>query len=256
MNPIKHIPNFITSLNILAGCLSVVASLEGYYILASAFIFAAAVFDFLDGFAARLLHAYSDLGKQLDSLADMVSFGIAPAFIVYNLIKSVLLIEELAIDDITPLNVFYLVSPFLLVVFSGLRLAKFNIDTRQTTSFIGLPTPANAILLASLPVVMIYTGSMKFYFLVLNLKFLIPLIYIQCFLLVSPLPMFSLKFKSFKLKENLIRYIFLLLVVILIVIAKVVALPLVIFLYIILSIINAAVSKLFCKKTNASVKFP
>lgn len=247
MNPIKHIPNFITSLNILSGCLSIVASAEGYYILASAFIFAAAVFDFFDGFSARLFHAYSDIGKQLDSLADMVSFGVAPAFIVYNLVKSVLLIEELSLDDLTALNIFYLVSPFLLAIFSGLRLAKFNIDTRQTSSFIGLPTPANAILLASLPVVMIYTGSMKYYFLILNLKFLIPLIYIQCFLLVSPIPMFSLKFKNYRLKENAIRYIFLVLVIVLIILTKVVALPLVIFLYIFLSIINAIVSKLFCK---------
>lgn len=247
MNPVKHIPNFITSLNILCGSFSVVASLEGYYLLASIFIFAAAVFDFIDGFSARILKAYSELGKQLDSLADMVSFGVAPAFIVYNLMKSVLLIEEVTIDDLTPLNIFYLGSPFLLVVFSALRLAKFNIDTRQTTSFIGLPTPANAILLASLPVVMITTARMEYYFIILNLKFLIPLIYIECFLLVSPIPMFSLKFKNFKVKENLIRYIFLALVILTIILMKIVALPLAIFLYIFLSIVNAIVCRFFCK---------
>ena len=247
MNPVKHIPNFITSLNILCGSLSIVASFEGYYLLASGFIFAAAVFDFIDGFAARMLKAYSELGKQLDSLADLVSFGVAPAFIVYNLMKSVLLIEEVTIDDLTLLNVFYLASPFLLVVFSALRLAKFNIDTRQTTSFIGLPTPANAILLASLPVVMITTSRMEYYFIILNLKFLIPLIYIECFLLVSPIPMFSLKFKNLGLKDNLIRYIFILMVIVTIIFLKIVALPLVIIIYIFLSIINAIISKLFCK---------
>jgi len=247
MNLFKHIPNFITSLNILAGCCSLVASFEGYYLLAAGFIFAATIFDFLDGFFARLLKAYSEIGKQLDSLADLISFGVAPAFIIYNLIKSVLLIEELSLSDLTFLNIFYLASPFLLVVFSALRLAKFNIDTRQTNSFIGLPTPANAILIASLPVVMIYTGSIKYYFVILDLKFLIPLIYIQCFLLVSPLPMFSLKFKNFKIKENLIRYIFIVLILVLIGFLQIVAIPFIIILYIFLSIVNVLVSKIFCQ---------
>jgi CDP-diacylglycerol--serine O-phosphatidyltransferase len=247
MNPIKQIPNFITSLNILAGCLSIVASAEGYSVLAGLFIFAAAIFDFFDGLAARALHAYSEIGKQLDSLADMVSFGLAPAFILYYLIKPVLLISELSLDNLEPLTVFYLVTPFLLVVFSGLRLAKFNVDTRQINSFIGLPTPANAILIASLPVVMIVTGSMKYYFLILNLKFLIPLIFIQCFLLVSPIPMFSLKFKSLNFKENLVRYIFILLVIVLGITMKIVAIPLTIFLYVVVSIVNALISRFFCK---------
>lgn len=248
MNPIKHVPNFITSLNILAGCLSIVASAEGFSVLASLFIFAAALFDFMDGLAARMLHAYSEIGKQLDSLADMVSFGVAPAFIMFNLIKPVLLIDELSMENLSALNIFFLASPFLLVIFSGLRLAKFNIDTRQANSFIGLPTPANAILLASLPIVMIYTGSMKYYFLILNLNFLIPLIYIECFLLVSPIPMFSLKFKSMKIKENLVRYIFILLSIALAIYFQIVALPLIIFLYIFTSIINALVCKFVCKK--------
>lgn len=247
MNPVKHIPNFITSLNILAGCLSIVASAEGFSILASLFIFAAAVLDFFDGFAARLLHAYSDIGKQLDSLADMISFGIAPAFIMYNLIKPVLLINELSEENMTLINIIFLVLPFLLVIFSGLRLAKFNIDTRQTSSFIGLPTPANAIFIASLPLVMVYGGSMVYYFMILNLNFLIPLIFILCFLLVSPIPMFSLKFKSFGLKENLVRYIFLFLTIVVVLWLQVVALPLVILLYVVISIINAVVCKFFCK---------
>jgi CDP-diacylglycerol---serine O-phosphatidyltransferase len=248
MNPIKHIPNFITSLNILAGCLSIVASAEGFSVLASLFVFTAAVFDFFDGFAARLLHAYSEIGKQLDSLADMVSFGVAPAFIMYNLVKPVLLINEFSVENLTALNIFYLASPFLLVIFSGLRLAKFNIDTRQTSSFIGLPTPANAIFISSLPLVMVYGNSMVYYFMILNLKFLIPSIFILSFLLVSPIPMFSLKFKSFDFKENLVRYIFLVLTIVLVIWLQVVALPLVIILYIVISIINAVVCKFFCKK--------
>ncbi len=253
MNPIKHIPNFITSLNVLAGCLSIVASVEGFPVLASLLILVAAVFDFFDGFFARLLKAYSDIGKELDSLADVISFGVAPAFILYNLIKSVLCINDISFDTITNTEILILASPFLLVVFSALRLAKFNVDTRQTSSFIGLPTPANAILIASLPMIMAYTGSMKYFFIFLNLKFLLPLIFIQCFLLVSPIPMFALKFKNLAFKENLIRYIFLILVIALIVAFKIVAMPLIILLYVILSIINAMVCKFFCKKHKIEV---
>ncbi|MBI5538694.1 MAG: CDP-diacylglycerol--serine O-phosphatidyltransferase [Bacteroidia bacterium] len=248
MNPLKHIPNFITSLNVLAGCLSIVASVEGFPVLAAFFILAAAVLDFFDGFFARLLKAYSDIGKELDSLADVISFGVAPAFIIYNLLKSVLIINEISFETVSIEDGLLLISPFLLVIFSALRLAKFNVDTRQTSSFIGLPTPANAILIASLPMVMAYTGSMKYFFIFLNLKFLIPLIFIQCFLLVSPIPMFALKFKNFALKENLVRYIFIILVIVLIIAFKIVAMPLIIVLYVILSIINAIVCKFFCKK--------
>jgi len=239
MNFIKNIPNFVTCFNIFAGLLSIVASVEGFRVLASLFIFAAVIFDFFDGFFARLLKAYSSIGKELDSLADIVSFGVAPALILYNLIKPVLLINEISYKTITLTDGLLLVSPFLIVIFSALRLAKFNVDTRQTTSFIGLPTPANAILIASLPVVLVYAGNIKYFFIILNLKFLIPFIFIQSFLLVSPIPMFGLKFKNFALKGNLIRYIFLALVIVLVILFKVAALPFIIVLYVILSIMNA-----------------
>ncbi len=251
MNPIKHIPNFITCLNILSGTFSIAASVEGFPVLASFLILTAAFFDFFDGFFARLLKAYSPMGKELDSLADVISFGVAPAFIVYNLLKSVLLINSLSFETTSIIDGLLLFSPFLLVVFSALRLAKFNVDTRQTTSFIGLPTPANAILLASLPVVMAYAGSLKYFFIILNLKFLIPLIFIECFLLVSPIPMFALKFKSFAVKENLINYIFLVTILILVVlfiflaIPLIVTIPIIILIYIVLSIINSLFAKVF-----------
>lgn len=239
----KHLPNVITSFNLLCGCLSIVSSFEGYYLAASLFVFAAVIFDFLDGFAARALKAYSELGKQLDSLADLVSFGVAPAFIVYSLIKSVLLISEIIPEDLTPLNIFYLVSPFAIPVFSALRLAKFNIDPRQLKSFIGLPTPANAILFASLPLIMILTGSMKYYFLILNLKFLIPLIYIQSFLLVSPIPMFSLKLVNFRFRENYLCYIFIALSLSVLFIFGIAGILLSVFLYIIMNIVVLIFSK-------------
>jgi len=249
MSPIKHIPNFITCLNVLSGTLSIVASVEGFPVLAALLILAAVFFDFFDGFFARLLKAYSLLGKELDSLADLISFGVAPAFIIYNLLKSVLLINEPS-GNTSKLNLLILFFPFLLVVFSALRLAKFNIDTRQKSSFIGLPTPANAILIASLPMVMVYAGSIKYFFIILNLKFLIPLIFIECFLLVSPIPMFALKFKNLSMNENLIQYIFLSIILMLIILFQIIAIPLIvlipliILIYIILSIINAIVAKI------------
>ncbi len=250
MNPQKHIPNFITSLNILSGTISIVASVEGSPVIASFLILAAAIFDFFDGFSARLLKAYSPMGKELDSLADVISFGVAPAFIIYNLLKSVLLINEFSFEHTKIIDTLILLSPFLLVIFSALRLAKFNIDTRQTSSFIGLPTPANAILIASLPMIMAYTGSLKYFFIILNLKFLIPLIFIECFLLVSPIPMFALKFKNIAFKENLVRYIFLIVIILTIILFKIISIPLIvtipliILMYVLLSIINSILVKL------------
>ena len=141
---IKHIPNSITCCNLLSGCISIVLLCNGFVAAAGIMIFIAAVFDFLDGFAARLLKAYSPLGAQLDSLSDVVSFGVAPSFIMYYYLNQVVKM------DIGGVNVAPFAA-FFLAVFAALRLAKFNIDDRQTTSFIGLPTPAMGIFVASLP---------------------------------------------------------------------------------------------------------
>src|SRR6056297_457143 len=137
----KHIPNFITSLNLFSGCLSIVLSFEGYLLLAVYMIFFSAILDFLDGMTARLLNVYSKVGKELDSLADVVSFGVAPSVIVYFLMKGALYnthyIPTLA--ELPVIDILFLIAPFLIAVFSGIRLAKFNIDERQSNSFIGLP---------------------------------------------------------------------------------------------------------------------
>jgi len=186
----KHIPNFITCLNLFSGCVSTYLAFKGNYQGAFAAILLAAVFDFLDGFAARLLKAYSPMGKELDSLADMVSFGLAPGAIVFSLLT------ETAINEWLPF------FGFLIPVFSGLRLAKFNIDDRQTTSFIGLPVPANAIFWAGL----VYSFPAL---LLNNVWALILLIGVFCFFLVSEIPMFSLKFKNIAWKENQTQYLFL-----------------------------------------------
>lgn len=186
----KHIPNFITCLNLFSGCVAVLLAFKGNYQYAFLVILLAAVFDFFDGFAARLLKAYSPMGKELDSLADMVSFGLAPGALVFFLLTK------------TWINEWVPFIAFLIPVFSGLRLAKFNIDTRQTNSFIGLPVPANAIFWAGI----VYSYSL---FLTNNVFLLFILIGIFCYLLVSDVPMFSLKFKNVTWKDNRSQFIFL-----------------------------------------------
>lgn len=220
----KHIPNFITSLNLFSGCVAVFFAFEDNYEAAFIAILIAAVFDFLDGFAARLLKAYSPMGKELDSLADVVSFGLAPGAIVFSLLSNV------EIDWLPFVG-------FLIPVFSGLRLAKFNIDTRQTDSFLGLPVPANAIFLSGI----VYSFSS---FLLNYVWVLIGLVGLFCYFLISEIPMFSLKFKSIAWKNNALQYIFLIVCVILLVFLQLDAFAPIIGWYILLSIGIALFKKL------------
>lgn len=233
---LRHLPNTITSLNLFSGSIAVVMAFEGYLTIASFLIGLAAVFDFLDGMVARLLKAYSPMGKELDSLADMVSFGIVPSVIVFQLMKQALGINQFSFD----LNVkvyFALLVPFLIAVFSGLRLAKFNIDERQTDSFIGLPTPANAILIGSLPLIMAgsFPGIIQF---ILNPWLLLFLSAFMSFMLVAEFPMFSLKFKSLGFAGNKLRYIFIFISVLLLILLQFLAIPLIIIIFILLSAFN------------------
>lgn len=204
------------------------------------FIFAAALFDFADGLAARLLKAYSNFGKELDSLADIVSFGVAPAMIMHHLLRMSIIDKDssFTFETATGIQLIIILTPFLLVAFSAIRLAKFNIDIRQQDTFIGLPTPASGILIASISYIMlIWDTDLKSNFL-LSTPLLIFLVLLLCFLMVSNIPMFSLKFKRFSFADNKIRYVFLALVVVLVVFLKLWALPASIFVYIILSILN------------------
>ena len=194
---IKHIPNAITCCNLLSGCISIVLMCNGYAAAAGAMIFIAAVFDFLDGFAARLLKAYSPLGAQLDSLSDVVSFGVAPSFIVYHYLQS----ASVSVFNIIPF------AAFLLAVFAELRLAKFNIDDRQTASFIGLPTPAMGLFVASLPFTLNNESLAFMGNLMTNVYFLIAIIILFSYLMVSEIPFFSLKIKNLRFKENIHIYI-------------------------------------------------
>ena len=197
----KHIPNTITCCNLFSGCVASVMAYEMKYEWAIVFIVLAAIFDFFDGMFARLLDARSPIGKDIDSLADDISFGFAPAMIVFSLFK-----EIHYPTFIESFSSWMPYTAFIIAVFSALRLAKFNIDTRQTTSFIGMPTPANALFWASLA-----AGAHEFivseHF---NALYLFILVCIFSGLLVAELPMFSLKFKNLSWSSNKIQYIFLL----------------------------------------------
>jgi len=224
----KHLPNAITCCNLFSGCIGIVFTFQENLIYAAYAIFLAAIFDFFDGFASRVLQSYSGIGKDLDSLADMVSFGVLPSAIMYELF-----LQAPPVHNLSPYLNFI---AFLIPVFSALRLAKFNVDTRQAESFIGLPTPANAILIASFPLIMEQHSNFSRY--ILNSYGLCIFTIVMCGLLVAELPLMSLKFKSRDFQENIYRYLLLLFSAILILFFKFAAVPVVILFYIALSIVQ------------------
>lgn len=229
---LKHLPNFITCLNLFLGCVAIYFAFQDRLVVTAYLVFAAAVLDFLDGMVARLLGAYSEIGKQLDSLADMVSFGVVPGVTMFILISK----------GIKPGAFNMMLMPysgFLLTVFSALRLAKFNIDTRQTSSFIGLPTPACTLFVVSLPLILAYdTLGLSPY--ILNPVVLFVTTLVLSYLLIAELPLFALKFSNLRWKENSFRFIFLILSAIMLALLQFTAIPLIILTYILLSIFNTA----------------
>jgi len=236
----KHIPNTITSLNLLSGCISIALAFEGYILFAVYMIFLAAFFDFLDGMSARLLKAYSIVGKELDSLADIVSFGVAPSVIIFHLMKISLFktVHLPPIENLTITEILFLLIPFFIAILSGVRLAKFNVDERQAENFIGLAVPANAIFFVSLYLVSIITTNDLLLTILKNKYVLSVLVILFSLLLVAEFPMFSLKFKNLGFQGNKIRYIFIVLSAILLILLYTIAIPIIIILYILLSAIN------------------
>jgi CDP-diacylglycerol--serine O-phosphatidyltransferase len=242
----KHIPNAITCANLFCGCLAIVNAFQGELKWTAYLVGIAAVLDFLDGFAARMLNAYSTIGKDLDSLADMVTFGVVPGVVMFQLCN--LAFVRVSMNDIgssgtfgalwTGYNSIQCLSyvAFSITVFSCIRLAKFNNDSRQTDSFIGLPTPANSILICSFPLVMNTSETFTFYF--LNPYLIAILSCVLSLLLVSELPLFSLKFKKFGWSNNRLRYVFLAISLLFIILFQFVGIPLIIVFYILLSIVN------------------
>ncbi|SFG51759.1 CDP-diacylglycerol--serine O-phosphatidyltransferase [Pontibacter chinhatensis] len=230
----KHIPNAITCLNLFSGCLALYFAFKGELVITAYLVGLAAVFDFLDGMVARLIGAYSEIGKQLDSLADVVSFGVVPGAILFILLQR----ADASFFGI-PVESFAFFG-FVVTIFSALRLAKFNIDTRQTDSFIGLPTPACTLLVASLPLILETTDGLLAYEIILNPVVLVTLTVILSYLLVAELPLFALKFKNFTWQDNAIRFVFLGLSVLLVVLLQYAAIPFIILLYVLLSVIKRA----------------
>jgi CDP-diacylglycerol--serine O-phosphatidyltransferase len=239
----EGVPNFFTVLGLISGCISIVfAAFRGDLTIAGYFILLAAVFDFVDGMAARILKSQSEFGKQLDSLADVISFGVAPAMILYRLLllSYVGSSPESDFDIMNPSfgEVVIIYSSFLVAAFSALRLARFNIDKQQVKNFRGLPTPANALLIASMGFISENGQFSLLQSIVFNRVFLLIFIVFSCTMLVSNMKMFSLKFSSLNLQENIIRYIFIVLTLVLLLLFKLPGISLVILLYILISIIN------------------
>lgn len=236
----KHIPNAITSMNLLCGVLSVVFAVSGEVPAASLLIFAGALFDFCDGFAARMLHVSSAIGRELDSLADLVSFGIAPAALYSTYVKYSLTDSwTFELQAMRGTDMLLSLLPFFLVVAAALRLAKFNLDTRQTESFLGLTTTATGLFTASLAYT-IYNSPQSFVSW-LQPWVVIVLIVVFCFLLNSEVPMFSLKFKHFAWHGNELRYIILGIAVVAIVLFGIGGIALTILIYTVFSIVKTAV---------------
>lgn len=250
-----NLANLITSFNLISGILAILFALSGHLFAAVMFVFAGAIFDFLDGFIARKSNTSGELGKQLDSLSDMVTFGVAPGVVMMIvLITSDLGFENVQLKGSSGLILFDWIDSFfqpdkttsllplfglLIPFFSLFRLGKFNIDTRQTTSFLGLPTPANTLFFMTYPLILSSDsesiGDLGFMF---NPYIIILLIVLMGLLMISEIPLFSLKFSKFKMKGNEIRIAFLIGSFILILFFQIWAIALIIFLYVILSLME------------------
>lgn len=240
---VSHVPNFITILNLIAGAVGVYLVFEGNVLLACSMIYVAAIFDFLDGLAARIFKATSEIGKSLDSLADLVSFGFLPTAIIFSIIKSILITSnpQFSVSEASVTEILLLGSSLFILAFSALRLANFNVDTRQTYGFIGVPTPSIAILISSFP--FIISESSWLSDMLMKLYVIIPLILILSFLMVSEIPMISLKFKNLKIKENLFKYLLILISAIALIYGGINSIPLIFVAYILFSVIESTIYK-------------
>lgn len=230
----NQIPNSITLLNLLSGSVAAIMAVEGHLVIAAALVGLAAVFDFFDGFFARLLHVKSEIGKELDSLADVISFGLTPSLVLFIMLR-----ENTGFQPQTGILSYLPYTALLIAAFSALRLAKFNLDTRQTSSFLGLPTPANALFIVSLP---LFTGSQALQdagflsALAGSIYFQVALIPVSCYLLVSEIPLFALKFSNgFSFAANKLKYSLVLGSVIALILFKWAGIPLIVVLYILIS---------------------
>jgi len=240
----NFIPNFVTLLNLLCGSIAVLFAVNNHFVTAALFVFLGIFFDFFDGLLARKLNVQSDLGLQLDSLADMVTSGLVPGIIMYKLIAIAVGAPPMATSSDWSLHwsgfsmSFIPIIGLFITLASAYRLAKFNIDQDQQTYFKGLPTPANTLLIMSLPLIIEFQHNDTINAIILNKWFLIGLSFLSCYLLNSSIILFALKFKDYSFKNNAMRYVFIILSLVLLIVLKFAAIPVIILLYIILSLIQ------------------
>jgi CDP-diacylglycerol---serine O-phosphatidyltransferase len=240
----RNIPNIFTMLNLMSGCLAILLSFHDIA-LAGLTILLAGFFDFADGMAARIFNAYSEFGKQLDSLADMVSFGVAPSFILYQLIKMSLIVSNplFSIELLKGSEILILSASFLPALFASIRLAKFN-TSGSDAEFSGLPSPASGIFFASLGYILLTTDSAHIQFILLNTSLLLTITIIITSLMVTTLPMFTIKFRNLRFADNKIRYFFAIPSLIIFIYLGIKSIPIIILWYIILSIGMTVISKM------------
>lgn len=232
MNIKKHIPNLITLINLFCGCIAVVFVSKSNYEMAFYMVCLGIFFDFFDGFFARLFKVSSPLGLQLDSLADMVTSGVVPGYVMYTLF-----VKSANPHDVIG-SAFIPFLGFIVTLGSCYRLANFNIDTRQTDSFIGLPTPANALFILSLPLVIEFSDSLMIFEILTNHWVLLGIALCSAYVLNAEIPLFALKIKKFNLKDNALQIVFLLISLVMLIFLHYIAIPLIIIFYVLLSVVN------------------
>ncbi|MBT8267988.1 MAG: CDP-alcohol phosphatidyltransferase family protein [Bacteroidia bacterium] len=238
----KHIPNLVTLLNLLSGCIAVVFAMNGELHIAAFFVLLGILFDYLDGFLAKILDARSELGLHLDSLADVVTSGLVPGIVMFKLLKlsgpdwsiseSVKTGFDFSMDSIIPF------FGLFIVLAAAYRLAKFNVSTDQTNHFYGIPTPANALLIISFPLILEYQNNDLMNGLILNRWFLLGITLASCILMNARLKMLAMKFSNWSFKDNAARYMLIVLAIVLLSIFQFSAIPLIILAYIVISLLN------------------
>jgi len=235
MNIKKHVPNFITLMNLFCGCIAVVFAFREDFELAFFFVCLGIFLDFFDGFFARMFKVSSELGLQLDSLADMVTSGVTPGVVMFFLMHNAVKAPDFVLTDG---NFLFCLLGFIITLGSCYRLANFNIDTRQTDSFIGLPTPANALFIMSLPLVLKYSESLVVVEVLANQWVLLIITLFSAYILNAEIPLFSLKIKKLTVIDNLLQFVFLGSSVLLLIFFQYLAIPLIILLYVLMSVVN------------------
>ena len=245
----SYIPNFLTLLNVLSGCIATVFAVLNHLEWAALFVFIGIFFDFFDGLAARALNVQSEIGIQLDSLADVITSGLVPGVVMFQLLNMSqtggwnMPFSSEATDTMMwyggKVNTISFIG-FAITMASAYRLAKFNVDENQVSSFVGLPTPANALLILSLPMILLYHNNEVLNNIILNPWFLVILTVLSSYLLNSPIKLFALKFKNWSFKDNVIRYLFIIGSLVLLLTLRFLAIPVIVFAYILMSLINGS----------------